>query len=391
MNNNKKIGLLLAYKNTNYGAQLQAWATQRIVESFGFDTEIIEYRSRYPLDSLNFDRGVIRYLFISYKNKKLRTKVRKSDITDKLYNENKSSRERIYKDFIKRNLHNIKQYVGKKQLLDGVRDYSAVIIGSDQKWLPGACFSLLSSMRFVPKGIRRISYATSLGVSEYPKYCWSSSRKMWKSIDFLSVRESQGANIIKQICGDIPVSEVIDPTYLLTAKEWEQIVPSKRLLDKKYMFCYFLGNDDESKKCAQRYAVENHLFLVSILSNESLSKIDNSYADKIVTNSTPEDFINWIRGAEVVFTDSFHGLAFSVINKKQFYVFYRRRDDALLSRSSRIDNIISLWGISDRLIKLPSVTIPSLHENDIDYKEVEKVISEQRAKSISFLKKALTF
>ena len=280
---------------------------------------------------------------------------------------------------------------GYTRLADLGKKYDAVLVGSDQNWLPGFSFGNFTSLRFVPDNVRKISYATSLGVSDYPKYCWPSSRKAWSRIDFLSVREQQGADIIKQVCGpDSSVQVVVDPTYLLTKTQWEGLIPIEKKSDQKYVFCYFLGNDDNSKKIARQFADEKHLKLVSVLSTESFSDIDKTFADRIVRESSPEDFVNWIRGAEYVFTDSFHGTAFSVINEKQFFIFYRKRAETS-SRNSRIDNILGKWGLKDRLI-LPGVQDVDFSSlTSIDYEKVNVLVSKEREKSLTFLKEALRF
>ena len=210
-------------------------------------------------------------------------------------------------------------------------------------------------------------------------------------MDYLSVREKQGADIIHQICGDIDVQVVLDPTYLMTKDQWESVLPSKRIIDKRYILCYFFGNDAESKQCVKRYAKARGLQLVTILSSESYTHIDSSFADVAISDATPEDFLNLIRGAEVVLTDSFHGLAFSVINNKQFYIFYRKRDDALQSRNSRIDNILKTWEIEDRLIRKNDIDWNIQDEVQIDYSKVNRILVEKREKSLSFLKTALSF
>ena len=246
-------------------------------------------------------------------------------------------------------------------------------------------------MRFVPDYIRKISYATSLGVSEYPKYCWPSARKAWNRIDFLSVREQQGADIIKQVCGpDISVRVVVDPTYLLTKEQWEELIPTEKKSEEKYIFCYFLGNDDTSKLIARKFADEKKLKLVSVLSKESYSPLDQTYADFLVTGNSPEDFINWIRGAEFILTDSFHGTAFSVINEKQFFIFYRKRAEAT-SRNSRIDNILKKWDLQDRLVPPGETEAKLLSTKSIDYSKVTERVLTEREKSLQFLKEALTF
>lgn len=273
-----------------------------------------------------------------------------------------------------------------------MRNYASncqsVLIGSDQQWIPGVSFGNFLSLRFVPTGVNKISYATSLGVSEYPKYCYASAKRMWSRIDHLSTREEEGKYVISTICPNKQVSVVLDPTYLLTKGDWLDRIPFEKKIEEKYLLCYFLGNQDSSKLCARRYADKHGLKLVSIVSNESMSNIDFSYCDEAIQGASVQDFVNLIRGAECLFTDSFHGLAFGVINEKQFYVFYRRRDDAKQSRNSRIDNILRTWNLSERLITDEDRT----WSNDypaIDYKSVSKTLSVLRAESLEWLRNAL--
>lgn len=384
-----RIGLVLAYKSTNYGAQLQAFATQVVVDTLGHKTEVIDYVSQKGDRHVVLCRGLIQFLYQVYRHKKRSKKYRESD--DVIFNAEKKSRRGISNDFINRRLHDVEKASGYTRLADLGKKYDAVLVGSDQNWLPGFSFGNFTSLRFVPDNVRKISYATSLGVSDYPKYCWPSSRKAWSRIDFLSVREQQGADIIKQVCGpDSSVQVVVDPTYLLTKTQWEGLIPIEKKSDQKYVFCYFLGNDDNSKKIARQFADEKHLKLVSVLSTESFSDIDKTFADRIVRESSPEDFVNWIRGAEYVFTDSFHGTAFSVINEKQFFIFYRKRAETS-SRNSRIDNILGKWGLKDRLI-LPGVQDVDFSSlTSIDYEKVNVLVSKEREKSLTFLKEALRF
>ena len=387
MENKKKIGLILAFKGTNYGALLQAYATQYVIESLGFDTEIIDYRGKVNQTENLFKRGYFYYRLIYWLNK------RKNKIPTLLTNEEfakyRKDRRSISDDFRRRRLHNIVSIMDYKELKRLTLNYHGVIIGSDQLWQPGACYDSLLSLDFVSQKTRRISYATSLGVSEYPKYCWHSSKKMWQKMDYLSVREKQGADIISQIYGDGKATVVLDPTYLLTMNVWKELIPMKVMNERKYLFCYFLGSEVENKQCARRYADAHNLELVSLFSNESLGEIDQSYADNLVSDATPEDFINWIRGAECVFTDSFHGLAFSVINQKQFYIFYRKRLDVVQSRHSRIDNILSTWKVEDRLILDKNIDWTKDLHQDIDYEEVHGLLDTKRKESMDFIKEAL--
>lgn len=387
----RKVGLVLAYRNTNYGAQLQAFATQHIVDNMGFETEIIDYKPEKWKRCIKFDWGLFPY-FVTLVEARLKRRSPQADITDEIFLKNKTDRETESTSFIDRRLHDIKCYVGYSRLCEAGATCDAVIIGSDQRWHPGASFGNQLSLRFVPREVRRVSYATSLGVSSYPKYCWHSARLMWKSIDYLSVREYQGARIVEEVCkGEKKAEVVVDPTYLLTKEQWQEIIPIQSMMQEPYVFCYFLGNDIKSKECARRYADVHGFKLVSILSDESYSELDQAFADHIVTGASPELFVNWIRGATIVFTDSFHGLAFSVINNKQFYVFYRKRDDVKESRNSRIDNILQLWKVQDRLVLDKDINWRDSEYNEIDYKVTDELVKKEREKSLFFLKKALTF
>jgi hypothetical protein len=385
----KVIGLVLSYKTTNYGSQLQAYATQYVIEKMGYATKIITYVGMPSLASKIVGPGFFTSLYYSFLAKRKRRKTR-IDISDEKYKQNNALRKKISEKFINDRLKNIRYYSKYSELVEDASQMAAVLIGSDQKWGPGFCYNRLSTLDFVPNGVRRISYATSLGVSEYPMYCRKLSKKMWEKIDCLSVREKQGAELIKEICGAIPVEVVVDPTYLITKNEWKELVPFRQMENEDYVFCYFLGNDDEEKNCAKRFAEKKGLKVISIMSNESFTEKDNWYADKVVMGASPEDFINWIRGASYIFTDSFHGLAFSVINEKQFYIFYRKRDDTRLSRNSRIDNILNLWGIEDRLIIDMSINWNHYLNKEIDYQKVREVVLSEREKSLNFLRKSLS-
>ena len=140
------------------------------------------------------------------------------------------------------------------------------------------------------------------------------------------------------------------------------------------------------KDYARKYADMKGLRLVSILSDECNSD-DSQFTDEVLTGKSVEDFVNLIRNANYILTDSFHGLAFSVINQKQFLIFYRNRTDVKESRNSRIDNIVRSWGIEDRLIREPEKLI--MPSNDIDYTEVMPKVEGLRNNSLVFLRKAL--
>lgn len=174
----KKIGLVLSYKETNYGAQLQAYATQVVVDSMGLPTEIIDYVPKRGDRQIVVSPGLVRFLF--HRMQFMRKYKKHTDSNDPVFQKNKQERVEQYKSFIHRRLHDIVKCTGFTELSNLGKKYDAVLIGSDQKWLPGFSFTNVSSLRFVPDNVRKVSYATSLGVSEYPRFCWSLPIAGWK-------------------------------------------------------------------------------------------------------------------------------------------------------------------------------------------------------------------
>lgn len=379
----KTVGLCIAFKGTNYGMLLQGYATQNELDRLGFDSEIIDYHSGSE-KGIALSVGAMHVVFNKIRSA-IKRRIQKKEILDSLHEKNKKQRNTISDMFRKNRLHDIISVNGISALKAKSKDYYAVLVGSDQLWLADVAFTNFYTLRFAAPGVKRISYATSLGVSSYPNYAKKAAADYWRQIDYLSVREQQGKEFIQSIV-DIPVEVVADPTYLLTKEEWEELIPKEKVVEEKYILCYFLGNSDPIKKYAKKFAKEKGFRLVSILSNECNSD-DNQYADEVLIGKSVEEFINLIRNAEYVLTDSFHGLAFSVINQKQFLVFYRKRTDAKESRNSRIDNIVCSLRIEERLIREPEKMI--IPTEDIDYQAVSAKVQELRTKSLQFLKNAL--
>lgn len=379
-----KICLSLAFKGQNYGQLLQAYATQITIDGLGHDTVIIDYQRK------GFGGIRVTPWLICYAARRLSKIIKRNShqyfSCDEMHRKNISERKERAEEFRINRLHDLVKCYGNKELIELGKKCDAALVGSDQCWLPESCFGNIRTLRFVPDNVRKVSYATSLGVSEYPVYCRSSARQFLKRFDYISVREQQGKKIVEKLC-DKKVEVVLDPTYLLTKEEWEKLIPKQREIKEDYLLCFFIGDNKQSKKIAAEFGKKRGLKVVSILSDESVSDIDETFADQIITGASPESFVNLIRHASYVMTDSFHGVAFSVINEKQFYVFYRHSTTSSESRNSRIDNILATWNLKDRLITESNEGFWG--RTEIDYSLVGKLIEKRRSESMDFLERAL--
>lgn len=382
----KKVGLSVCYDTKNFGSQLQVLATVKKIEELGYETEIIRYKKKM---SFKFICQTLPRFFNSYfvkakiKGKKKRKKLAQHS---EIYS-NVKIRNKRFEQYVKENYTNLSQwYYGWDGLVKGTeKNYETVLCGSDQLWLPSNLGSHFYTLEFAGDNKNKIAYATSFGVSQIPWYQKHSTRKYLNSFSHLSCREEKGAKIIKDLTGkDIPV--VVDPTLLLDKEAWERIIPVKKVIEDRYVFCYFLGENVEHRKIAEELAQKENLKIVTIPFLDNFVEYDKDFGDYKMYDIDTNDFVNLIRGAEYVLTDSFHGSIFSIINHKKFITLNRFVEGTKNSRNSRIDNLCSMLNLNDRRYK--GNIIESI-KKDIDYNKVDNLLEDVRKNSIEYLSDSL--
>ncbi|MEA5093493.1 MAG: polysaccharide pyruvyl transferase family protein [Sedimentibacter saalensis] len=387
-----KIGLCIQFEGiNNYGTVLQAYATKYTVDSLKYSSKLIRYRRDYSVKFILsqiprlFERGNLKGM--------LRNNKRKHDLEDSsVFREYMETSKISFSEF--RNTYFpkelIDEYVGFKNLKKNSINYDAFIVGSDQLWLPAGLRTNFYNLNFVNKSVKKISYATSFGVSEIPKNHFKATRDYLKRIDYLSVREIAGQRIIKDLTGR-DAYLACDPVLLLTEQEWSQFCDRVEKIDNvqsgKYLLCYFLGGSEDARCAAEKIAKNNNLKLVAIKYMEDYFVADDSFGEICPKGISPEQFVYLIKNAGCVMTDSFHGLVFSVIFNKPFLTTYRFSNQSKMSKNSRIDSILAKFGLSDRLYTDGDPVEQMLSQ--IDYNKVNEIKGQWRLESIDFLKKAL--
>lgn len=385
----KKVGIVSCYFQKNYGSMLQAYATQQVIKKLGYDSETIcidgiakdirNAKLKYYMRQLNDwnvvkgKLGFVKRAFFKKLDKDFKKNVL---IRDKKFNEFKNSKYKLSPI-----------YNSKKEIGDYCNNYSSVLVGSDQLWLPSNIDANYYTLNFVPENVNKIAYATSFGVSSLPKRQWSFANRFLNRINYVSVREEGGQEIVKEIAHrDVPV--VCDPTLLFTKDEWYEYFPNKRLYKDKYIFCYFLGNNPEQRIFADKIRKITGYKIVSLLHMDEYIKSDISFPDYAPYDIGPEEFVNLIRNAELVLTDSFHGTVFSVLNGKKFFTFRRFKEGSVLSTNSRMHSLFNLLDLHERFITADEDVQRALNLK-IDYEKVWNRIDKNRKKSYEYLIKAL--
>ena len=375
------IGVCLKYMMRNYGSQLQARATVKVIEDIGLDYEIIEYRKKgilFKLKNLHrlFNPVIIDNLLLSRQKKRALAAIPEVAERNKLFDLYSSKHFR----------HKTVTVDYYSQLQKQAEKYDAVITCSDQLWSPAALGTNFYDLMFVPQHIRKISYASSFGVNRIPDNQRKKTKRYLDRIEFISMRENQGAAIVKDLTGrDVPV--LMDPVFVYSEEEWKTIVPEQKVYDFPYILCYFLGDNVEYRKRVKEFADEQGIRIVAINFCNSYIEYDKTFGDIVPFDVDPDKFLNILRGASYVCTDSFHGAAFSIIMKKQFAIFNRYSDNTSISRNSRIDSLCDNLMIQGCRANEKSC-LANIFDKEIDYLQVTERMNVFVQKTWTYLKKA---
>lgn len=379
------IGVCIKYAHENYGGMLQAYATISLLEKLGIDYQLIRYDKSH---SLFFKISALPRIFNSvFLNDKLEAVKKK--IGKKMHPEfanNDAVRMQAFHVFSNEKFTKLALVsVGYKQLCTDSKKYRAVITGSDQLWSPAGLSTNFFNLRFVDDSVRKISYASSFGVSNIPWYQKRRTRQFLSRLDYISMRENRGAEIVKELTGkDVPV--VIDPVMMFTASEWDNLIPEKQVTQGEYIFAYFLGDNQEHRKAVNLLKEKTGLKIVALRHMDQYVPADETFGDEAPYNVGPIEFLNLLRNAKYVCTDSFHGTAFSVIYHKQFIVFNRYSNQSKHSKNSRIDTLCTNLGISDRRYDENFVERIQVQ---IDYQIVDDKIEKLKKDAFEYLSNAL--
>lgn len=352
----KHFGILTFHFSDNYGAVLQCYALRKIINSF----------SGCCADVISFNPG------------------RKEGWYDEddLQNQYKKKLENF------RNFNYVETKISPKDF-DNIYEiaqekYDGFIVGSDQVW--NTSFSFFHTaylLDFVDDNKRKISYAASVGLDPaHPRMKKDVFEKYIPRFDYLSVREKTHEKFIAQFT-DKTVETVLDPTFLLTAKDYDCLIENMENAEEQdFIFFYYLKHDSTTPLACS---------FVNMLSRKYNLKIIHFYVEmpeQTFKNESrsfyfegPKDFIWYIKHAKIVVTNSFHGTVFSILYHKPFYTYIVK------SMQARVLDLLGGLGLENRLVRGHK----PLQEVDfeIEYDRVDALLEKKRSASLAFLKRAV--
>ena len=373
----KKIGIITHYyNNSNYGGSLQAYALTKAVSSLGYDVEQICYDIHSkPYKKKSKIKRLFKALNIKRTIQYLKLK--------KIFNMLRPRFEKISKFNQEKTAHSENKY-NKTNINECSNQYDIFITGSDQVWNLDWYHPALF-LDFVPSSKTKISYAASMGTSRLDEQQRSIIKEHLMDFKAVSVRENDMVELLSEL-SPACVEWVLDPTLLLDRNEWDGIC-SDRMIDKPYVFCYFLGEDQEYRRLATEYAREHNLCVVTLpyLSGSYKSK-DNKFGDARIIEADPGDFVSLVKNADYIFTDSFHATVFSYIYEKEFVTFQRSK---FVNMQSRNTSLLRLFDLEERFLNSPDMVSLKYINNlaKIDYSCPNNAFLQIKEFSIDFLKK----
>lgn len=388
MADKKKIGLAIVTYKDNFGSALQSYATQKIVQKMGYDTEIIDIEGVLKqIQRKKIFFFLLRLLKkdeLTYVFEKMISKF-KSDTTGD-YSEKMAIRHEVYQSFYNQFFSFAPKKKSFAELGELCKSYDAVVVGSDQLWRPSNIAGKYFTLEFVPDEIKKIAYSTSFGVSVLPKFQRRHAKKFLSRIEHISVRENSGQKIVKEMANrDIPV--VVDPTMLFDAEEWNEMLPCERMASGDYILCYFMGSNPEHRAFAKRLSILTGYRIIALLHGSVYIASDEEFPDEKPFDVGPTEFIDLIKNAKYMITDSFHGSVFSILNRTPFFAFRRYDDESAFSANDRLHTLLSWTGLEDRMLT-GDEDVQDYADKKIDYDAVLNKVKTRREESIKYLEKA---
>lgn len=338
--NKKRIGILTLQNSNNYGAMYQTYALSKYLENKGHDLFIIDYEmTRDNAKIINYLKHPISFIQKIWHRKeqiisKFSTKKDSTPTVDR-----KKEFTKIFENFRKSYLKITQEEYNYKTLLDNCPKADIYICGSDQIWAADFLFtSPAFLLGFAPKESKRVSYAASFGKNRLESYLENTFTQYINQFDAISVREKSGISIVNSYSKK-DASHVLDPTLLLSKKDYSQIIDYALVPNEPYIFVYKLNQTKELSdwmdECINTISQKENLSVLAVSTN--LVYPFNKNWNEL--HPTPGQLLGLIEKSTVTITNSFHGTVFSMILQTKFLSF--ARDKYKDKQNVRMEELLS--------------------------------------------------
>ncbi len=363
-----KISLITLHCVNNYGSVLQTYATQQVLSDMGHEVEIVDYYrpdltllhklfSCYLYEAHNL-KGLVKNLVFLPSN--IVMQIMFGHFRDEYFNVT-AHKYYIESDFEKFPI-----------------EADAYVVGSDQVWNSVLNHGLIRPyyLSFAKKGKKKIAYSSSFGVDKLKEEEKDFNKEMLSSFDYITTRELSGVSIVKDL-GVGNVSQILDPTLLLSKKKWLEI--AEDLKEKNpYILVYQLHHHEGLDSYISDLSNKKGLKVIRICYRfDEFRKFGHCvYLPRV------EQLLGYISNASYVITDSFHVTAFSVNLNTQFESLV-----PVEQFGGRIASLLKLVNLQNRGVHDYK---HCLFDEKIDFDPVNFILQKKRDEDIALIQKKLT-
>ncbi len=358
-----RIGIMTFPNSISYGAVLQMYGLYRAVEQLGAAPEIINYHNGFMKaehHTAEVQRsGVLRHCARRLVHAKQHQSFRRFERTMNRYPHRSFSDPAVLKTLNDR--------------------YDGVICGSDQVWNPDITgMDIGYFLDFCGPETKRIAYAPSFGIREFSEDFQKRIQPELNKFQSLCAREQEGQQLLEQLTNrETPV--VLDPTFLLDRQEWEALEQKHFAAEGNYILYYTILRSESLLRFCLELAEKENKKIVFIGGNPVKQLCNKDKRICYAYDVSPGQWLYLMHRASCVVTNSFHGTAFSIHYKKDFFLEFSSKTN------SRLEQIIRTTGLEDRVVGAHCAD-GSAH---IDYSRVDERLARAREESAGYLKGAL--
>lgn len=348
----KRVGMLTFHYVMNHGALLQAYALYKTINSFpDCQAEIINYVPEgygYPVFPNDGTAG-----------------------------EQKKKREK-FNSFLAGNcgvntpmIHSVTGNM-----------YDVYLVGSDQVWNTDI-LEAAGHEYFLPNvsdEANRAAYSASVGM-DVDRIDRELFRKYLTKFHAISLRERSYQTVISELSGK-ECECTLDPAMLLDPMDYDALLEKPDASEGRYLLYFWYGNEDGGLKSVETVNALARKYGLSVKHTFSLG---SSVTRKMLVNDGGNmfyagigEFLWYMKNAQAVVTNSFHGAVFSLLYKRPLYIFYPEK------RRCRQENLVELFHLQDRVIQ--GYVRPDRLNLEMDYPTVFSILEKERERSISCLK-----
>lgn len=371
-----KICILTQPLHSNYGGLLQAFALQTILKRMGHRVWTVDWA--HDLSYWRWALGCCRTLIL---------RVMKRNVPFPVLPYRVKYMRRYTDRFIFSNITTTVPMHSISTRKLNPYEFDAYVVGSDQVWrLAYNAHIEWMYLSFVKDAhVRRLAYAASIGIEhwDYPEPLTKLCAALAQRFDGISVREKEAVALVQDNLG-MSSQYVLDPTLLLDADDYAQLLSLPVIRSGRSIAIYILDMNVQISTMLESLCEQMQCEL-HVIGNPKAQDTTCNYKER---QSPPvEDWINGIRSAEYVVTDSFHGTVFSILFHKSFICLGNERRGM-----SRFTSLLEMAGLTARLVNTSYLNVESiaslLHE-EIDWMAVDARKKVMQQISVSFLKSNL--